>query len=193
MSENKSKLQISQLKDFYFKKRRMPSYAELAALMKFKSKNAAQYLVKKWIEAGVVAKDASGKLLPGKPFFPVKVLGEIKAGWPSPAEEENVDTVSLDDWLIQNKEATFMLKVSGDSMIDAGIHPGDMVIINRGKQPKNGDIVIAEIDSEWTLKYFVKSGSQVLLRPANRKYATIKPKQELRIAGVVTSVIRKYS
>ncbi|MFC1749786.1 transcriptional repressor LexA [Pseudomonadota bacterium] len=184
--------QIRKLKDFYFKNKRMPSYSELAALLNFKSKFAAQYHTKKWLKEGVILKDKAGKLLPGKVFYPVKVLGTVQAGWPSPAEEENIDTISLDDWLIQNKEATFMLKVSGDSMIDAGIHPGDMVIVYRGKQPRNGDIVVAEVDREWTLKYFERKGKNVVLKAANKAYAPISPKEELRVAGVVTSVIRKY-
>jgi SOS regulatory protein LexA len=185
-------MHLKKLKAFYFKNKRMPSYGELAHLLDFKSKFAVQYHTKKWLEEGVIRKDKSGRLLPGSLFYPVKVLGTIQAGWPSPAEEENVDTISLDDWLIQNKEATFMLKVSGDSMIDAGIHPGDMVIVYRGKTPKNGDIVIAEVDNEWTLKYFHKSGKKVTLKAANRAYPPIVPREELRVAGVVTSVIRKY-
>jgi SOS-response transcriptional repressor LexA len=75
----------------------------------------------------------------------VGVLGSVEAGFPSPAEEELVDTLSLDDLLIQNREATFLLKVSGDSMINAGILPGDMVIIDKGLTPKSGDIVIARL------------------------------------------------
>src|SRR5512146_799987 len=69
----------------------------------------------------------------------VSVPGSIEAGFPSPAEEELVDNLSLDDLLIQNREATFLLKVSGDSMTGAGIMPGDMVIVDRGRTPKSGD------------------------------------------------------
>ncbi len=170
----------------------MPSYAELAGLFGFASKNAAKYRVDKWIEAGVLTKDDAGKILPGKSFWPMHVLGTVEAGFPSPAEEENVDTMSLDEWLIGNKEASFMLRVSGDSMVDAGIRPGDMVIIERGKTPKTGDIVVAEVDHEWTIKYYAKQGSRVTLKPANKKYRPIIPQEELRVAGVVTAVIRKY-
>jgi len=170
----------------------MPSYGELAVLLKFKSKNAALYLVRKWTEAGLIERGPGGRLVPGRAFRALKVLGTVAAGWPSPAEEENIDTLSLDEWLIGNKEASYMLKVSGDSMIDAGIHPGDMVILERGRSPKSGDIVVAEIDREWTMKYFERSGGQVMLRPANKAYKTIKPTEELKIAGVVTAVIRKY-
>jgi SOS regulatory protein LexA len=183
---------LQQIKKFYFKKKRMPSYGEISLLLGFKSKFSALYWVKKWIKEGVIKKDSAGKLLPGSIFNPLKVLGEVQAGFPSPAEEENVDTISLDDWLIENKESSFMLKVSGDSMVDAGIMPGDMVIVYRGKQAKSGDIIIAEVDGQWTIKFFEQHGRKVILKAANKKYAPIEPREELRVAGVVTSVIRKY-
>lgn len=170
----------------------MPSYGELAELLGFRSKYAAQYVVNKWVEAGVVRRDEAGKITPGRLFMPIKLLGTVQAGFPSPAEEENVDTISLDEWLIHNKEASFMLKVTGDSMLDAGIQPNDMVILERGKQPKVGDIVVAEVDHEWTLKYYEKRGGKVVLKPANKKYPLITPREELKVAGVVTAVIRKY-
>ncbi len=85
-----------------------------------------------------------------------------------------------------------MLRVSGDSMSEAGILPGDMVLVDKGQPPKSGDIVIAEVDGEWTMKYLRKRGENVALIPANPKYKPIKPKSELKIAGVVTAVVRKY-
>lgn len=184
---------LAKLKKFHANYGRMPSYGELAALLKFKSKNAAAYVVRKWIDAGIVRKDDAGKLTPGRVFRALRMLGTVAAGFPSPAEEENVDTISLDEWLIGNREASFMLKVSGDSMIDAGIRPGDMVILERGRPPKHGDVVVAEVDREWTIKHFERDrGGKVTLRPANAKYKPITPEEELRIAGVVTAVIRKY-
>jgi SOS regulatory protein LexA len=183
---------LQEIKKFFYAKKRMPSYGEIAILLGFKSKYSALYWVNKWLQDGVVKKDSAGKLLPGNLFLPLKVLGEVQAGFPSPAEEENVDTISLDDWLIVNKESSFMLKVSGDSMIDAGIMPGDMVIVQRGKQAKSGDIVIAEVDGQWTIKFFERRGTKVILKAANKKYAPIEPREELRVTGVVISVIRKY-
>jgi len=184
---------LEKLKKFYAARRRMPSLGELAGLFGFRSKNAAKYLAGRWIGEGVLDKDAAGRLLPGRSFQNLKVLGTVEAGFPSPAEEELADTMSLDDWLIENKEASFMLKVSGDSMIEAGIMPGDMVILTRGRQARNGDIVVAEVDKEWTIKYFERRGGAVQLRPANRKYKPIIPQEELRVAGVVTAVVRKYN
>ncbi len=121
-----------------------------------------------------------------------KLLGSVEAGFPSPAEEELVDTISLDELLIQNKESTFLLKVSGDSMTGAGIMPGDMVIVDRGLAAKSGDIVIAQVDGEWTMKYLKKRGENAFLVAANPKYQPIRPKTELKITGVVTAVVRKY-
>jgi len=177
---------------FYRRNRRMPSYAEIMTLSGFKSKNAVHKLVAKLIELGVIAKDATGRLIPKKLDAALPVLGVVEAGWPSPAEEELLDTMTLDDYLIRNKEATYILKVSGESMIEAGIMPGDQVLVERGLEPKDGDIVIAEVDGSWTMKYFRKRGNKVVLVPGNPKYEPITPKHELRIAAVVKAVIRKY-
>ena len=84
-----------------------------------------------------------------------------------------------------------MLKVEGDSMIEAGILPGDTVLVERGRVPRNGDIVIACVDGAWTMKYFFKDRAGVRLEPANKAYAAIRPKQKLVVEGVVGSVIRK--
>ncbi|MBC8413228.1 MAG: repressor LexA [Nitrospira sp.] len=191
-TEERLKSRIRELTDFYHRQGRMPSFAELGELLGLKSKNAVSKLVKKMEALNVIQQDAKGRLLPGSLAMPLKILGTVKAGFPSPAEEELADTLSLDSFLIQDREATFMLKVSGDSMSEAGILPGDMVIVNKGQTPKSGDIVIAEVDGEWTMKYLKKRGNSVALIPANPKYKPIQPKHELKIAGVVTAVVRKY-
>jgi len=140
----------------------------------------------------VLERDAKFRLIPLSNAAPLRMLGIIEAGFPSPAEESLADNISLDDLLIQNREASFLIKVSGDSMSGAGILPGDMVIVDKGQAPKSGDIVIAEVDGEWTMKYLRKRGEDVILVPANPRYQPIRPKLELKIAGVVTAVVRKY-
>ena len=170
----------------------MPSFSEIAKLAGFRSKNAVYKLINKLEKQKVLQRDAKGRLIAGSIASPVKMLGTVEAGFPSPAEEELADNLSLDDLLIHNREATFLLKVSGDSMSNAGILPGDMVLVDKGEVPKSGDIVIAEVDGEWTMKYLRKRGESVMLLPANPKYQPIKPKRELKIAGVVTAVVRKY-
>lgn len=183
---------LERLKKFYSKHQRMPSLSELARVCGFASKYAARYWVNKWQKRGLIKRDLTGRLIPGIGFDGLKLLGTVQAGWPSPAEEEMTDTISLDEWLVRNKESCFMLTVSGDSMIEAGIHPGDVVILDRSQTPKQNDIVVAEVDREWTVKYFDKKNGKVRLRPANKNYKIIIPKEELRLAGVVTAVIRKY-
>jgi len=170
----------------------MPSFSEIAKLAGFRSKNAVYKLINKLEKQKILQRDSKGRLIAGSIASPVKMLGTVEAGFPSPAEEELADNLSLDDLLIHNREATFLLKVSGDSMSNAGILPGDMVLVDKGEVPKSGDIVIAEVDGEWTMKYLRKRGESVMLLPANPKYQPIKPKRELKIAGVVTAVVRKY-
>jgi SOS regulatory protein LexA len=183
---------LQQLIGFYQKHHRMPSYGELVSIFNFKTKSAAYKIIAKMLDEGLVKKDRKGKLLPSRIFNEIPILGTVVAGWPSPAEEEIPDTVSLDDYLIRNKEATYLFKVKGDSMIGAGIMDGDMALVERGPQVKDGDIVLAEIDREWTLKYFRKRGGKVYLEAANKKYGNIYPNEELKIAAVLVSVIRKY-
>lgn len=177
---------------FFRREGRLPSYAEMCPLFGYSSKQAAFRLVEKLVAEGLVEKGPSGRLVPKKLSVPLKVLGSIQAGFPSPAEEELLDTLSLDDYLVRNKEASFLLRVSGDSMIGEGIKPGDLVIIQRGKNPRNGDIVLAQIDGDWTLKFFEKKGGEIRLVAANQKYPVLIPKQELVLGGVVTGVVRRY-
>ena len=183
---------LRSLVSFYRTHNRMPSYGELAPLFGLHSKNAAWKRVQQLLADGVVAKDATGQLLPTRFFHTIHVLGVIEAGFPSPAEEALGDIIDLEEFLIRNKEATYMLRVTGDSMIDAGLLPGDLVLVERRSDAKDGDIVIAQVDGGWTLKYFRKRGRKVYLEPANAKYRPIHPTAELHIAAVVIAAIRKY-
>lgn len=192
VTEETLRSRIRSIRRFQARHGRMPSYAEIAELTGLRSKNAVFKLIARLEGMKVLARDRTGRLIPRSLVNAVKVLGTVEAGFPSPAEEELVDTLSLDDFLIQNREATFLLKVSGDSMTGAGIMPGDMVIVDKGQTAKSGDIVIAQVDGEWTMKYLRKRGDTVSLVPANPKYRPIRPKQELKVAGVVTAVVRKY-
>jgi len=178
---------------FYKNHKRMPGYAEIMAMLGFKSKNAVYKLITKLVEEGVVSKDSKGRLIPNKLIGEVPVLGLVEAGFPTAAEEEVLDTMSIDEYLISNKEASYMLEVKGESMIDAGIQEGDLVIAERSKsEPKDGDIVIAEVDGGWTMKYFKKKGNKIWLEPANKNFSPIYPEHDLKVAAIVKGVIRKY-
>jgi len=170
----------------------MPTYSEMTKLFSFKSKNAVFKVVEKLMEAGLVAKDHLGRLVPTDSFGEVPMLGLVTAGLPATVEEELTDTVSLDDLLVKNKSLTYMLEVDGDSMIDAHIEKGDMVLVERANNAKDGQIVIAEVDEEYTMKYFRKEGSKIWLEPANKNYKPIYPEQSLNVIAVLKAVIRKY-
>lgn len=177
---------------FYHTEKRMPSYSEMMKIFGFKSKNAVYRVVEKMIDAGIVAKDKMGRLIPEKIFSEIPMLGLIKAGFPSPSEEISDDTISLDDFLIPKKDSTYVLEVDGDSMIDAHIEKGDLVVAERTNKATDGQIVIAEVDGEFTMKYFRKSGDKIWLEAANKNYEPIYPEYDLKICAVVKGVIRKY-
>jgi len=174
----------------------MPTYSEMLRLFGFKSKNAVFKVVEKLIDAGLVAKDHLGRLIPTDSFAEniasVPLLGLVTAGFPATVEEEMTDTVSLDELLIEKKAFTYMLEVDGDSMIDAHIAKGDMVLVEKCNNANDGDIIIAEVDGEFTMKYFRKEGSKVWLEPANKNYKPIYPEHSLNINAVLKAVIRKY-
>jgi DNA polymerase V len=111
-------------------------------------------------------------------------LGRVRAGFAAPAEDELADTISIGEYLIRHKESSFLLQVEGDSMVDAGICDGDMVIFERGREARVGDIVIALTEDGYTIKYLRKNGSTFYLEAANDKYPHLHP-QEGQIIGVV--------
>lgn len=182
----------TKIESFYLENKRMPTYSEMMNLFGFKSKNAIFKIVNKLLEAGVVAKDHLGRLIPAESFGEIPMLGYVTAGLPASVEEELTDKIKLDDLLIQNKSLTYMLEVDGDSMIDAHIEKGDMVLVEKANQAKDMQIVIAEVDGEFTMKYFRKEGSKVWLQPANKNYKPIYPENSLNIIAVLKAVIRKY-
>lgn len=190
----------SKIESFYGEHKRMPSYSEMLKLFDFKSKNAVFRVVEKLMDAGLVAKDHLGRLVPTQSFGEVPMLGLVTAGLPATVEEELADTVNLDDFLIEKKAFTYMLEVDGDSMIDAHIEKGDMVLVEKTNQAKDGQIVIAEVDGEFTMKYFRRSTvltagkkvERVWLEPANKNYKPIYPEHSLNINAVLKAVIRKY-
>jgi DNA polymerase V len=115
----------------------------------------------------------------------------IVAGFPSPADDYVEDRIDLNQHLIRHKEATFFLRVKGDSMLGAGIHEGDLLVVDRALDPVDGKIVIAVLDGELTVKRLERKAGRVRLMPENSAYTPIvvQNEQDLIIWGVVTNVI----
>ncbi len=182
----------NKLNSFYERNNRMPTYSEMLKLFGFKSKNAVSRLVDKFMDAGLVEKDHLGRLLPTSTLSETPLLGLVKAGFPSPTEDVLETTINLNNFLIKNKSKTYILEVDGDSMKDAYIADGDMVIAERTDTARDGDIVIAQVDGEFTMKFFRKEGTKFWLEPANRNFKNIYPKFDFKIVAIIKGVVRKY-
>lgn len=117
----------------------------------------------------------------------------ISAGFPSPADDFNQERLSLDDELVKNKEATFYARVSGQSMIGAGLDDNDLLVIDRSLEPANNKIAVCFLDGEFTVKRLRVSQDEVWLQPENPDYPIINITEENNfvIWGIVTNVIKK--
>lgn len=181
---------------FYKSNKRIPGYNEIMSLVGFKSKNAVYKLINKLVEDGVFNKDEKGRLTPVRLSHEVPLLGLVEAGIPTSIEEQMLDSSTIEELLLGDTDLssgnTFMLEVKGDSMIEAFIAEGDMVLVEKRNSAKVNEIVIAEVDGGWTMKYFkIDKRGRPYLQPANSAYKPIYPEYDLKIAAVVKAVIRK--
>jgi len=119
---------------------------------------------------------------------------KVPAGFPSPADDHAEKRLDLNEYLIDQSESTFFVRIKGDSMIDAGILDNDIVIVDRSKSAAINDIVLASIDGEFTVKVLAKNSEGPYLMPANKEYKPIhiKSDSEFEIWGVVTRSVRKF-
>lgn len=182
---------LSQLKKFYRRFRRLPSFSEMLDLFGLSSKNAVFKIVQKFIEEGFIRKE-NNIYAPTSKFFALPLLGVVKAGFPIIADEDK-NYLTLDEFLIEDPNSSFLFRVSGDSLSGIGVFDGDIVIIEKKRQAYPGDIVLAEIDREWTLKILKRNRADRLLylEAANPKYPPLYPQDQLEIFGVVKAIVRK--
>lgn len=180
------------LSTYFAENKRMPTYEEMKELFGVASKNTVAYRVNKLIESGFLFKSGNKLSLTDTGY--IMRLGTVQAGFPTAADEDvETELMSLDDFLVEKKNSTYMLEVMGESMIDAGIMEGDLVLVERGKTPRRGDIVLALVDNEYTLKYLETENGKPVLVPANKLFKKIYPNpNKLRIEAVLKAVIRKY-
>lgn len=125
----------------------------------------------------------------GQPIFEAYV----PAGFPSPAQDYEENRLDLNRYLIKNSAATYFVRASGDSMLDAGIHHGDLLIVDRSIEPKDKNIVIAAVNGELTVKRIRIRKGKIVLEAENKNYPSreIKEDMEFEVWGVVTNVIHK--
>jgi repressor LexA len=184
---------LARLQDYYARHRVLPSYARIGVLVGLNSKASVAGLVLRLKAEGFVESTPDRRLKPGKRFFERSVAESVQAGLPTPAPDIIApDTITIDERLVPNPSKTVLIKVKGDSMIDAGIHPGDTVVVEKRVSANVGDIVVAILDNEFTLKRYDRERGRAVLRPENKAYPVIRPKGDAGIFGVVVGLFRKY-
>ena len=190
--KSKLKAYIAKLKEFYFKHGFIPDFESVSGIFGLKSKSTVHDIFKKLLGLWYLVR-CGNKFFPWEKLLSLPMFESIKAWFPSPASEDNKYDINVQEYLIDKPNSTVLLKVKWDSMIDEGIKTWDMVIVDKSLQVKQWDIVVAVVDGDYTMKYFMKDAKQkVFLRAANAKYDDIYPENELEIFGVVSGVIRKY-
>ena len=123
------------------------------------------------------------------------IVGSVAAGFPSPAEQYMEPPLDLNELLVKRPAATFFVRVMGDSMIGEGIHDGDILVVDRSLRPSQGDIIIACVDGEFTVKAYFRDKDGIRLVPANKDFPTVRigAGQQLDYFGKVTACIHKFS
>ncbi|MEK9133106.1 MAG: transcriptional repressor LexA [Patescibacteria group bacterium] len=189
------------IESYQMKNGASPTVREMREHMKLKSDGFIVHCMKALEEKGIIKKGdtpRSIKLLPRvreklhSDVVKIPVLGHIPAGGPVVSEENVEDYVSFGSDQIKNADDCFILKVRGDSMIDAGIFEGDFVIAHSKKTPRSDDIVVALVDGGSTVKRYMRKDGQVFLHPENPKYKDIYPESDLQVQGVVVGLLRWY-
>jgi DNA polymerase V len=127
-------------------------------------------------------------------LLPKLILQPIKAGFPNAAEDSPEVPLDLNTLLVKHPASTFYMRVDGDSMQDMSIHTGDLIIVDKSLEIRSGDVVVAFIDGEFTLKQFIKLGNKGILKPANPAYPEIEVGEgnDFQIWGVVTNTIHSH-
>ncbi|QDX80229.1 LexA family transcriptional repressor [Denitratisoma sp. DHT3] len=194
-SPNKDTEYLDQLRDYYAENRRIPSFRRIATLLGFASKAASSKLLERLATAGYVERTSDDDAwIPTERFFERPLAASfVRAGGPDMVEAMESDPFLVDRYLVRQPSRTVMVPVKGDSMSEAGIHEGDMVVVERRRAAHKGDFVIAIVDNEFTLKELGMERGKFVLIPHNPAYPVIRPKGELEIFGVVTGLVRRYA
>jgi repressor LexA len=182
---------LAALQDYYAKHRVLPSYAAIGELVGMNSKASVAGMVRRFKTEGFLDSAPGRRLKPGARFFERALAESVPAGMPSPAADTGSDNVTIDKYLVKNPSKTVLIRVKGDSMIDAGIHSDDIVVVEKRRSANIGDLVVAIVENEFTLKRLDKEKGRFVLKPENKAYPVIRPK-ELELFGVVVGQFRRY-
>ena len=183
---------LGRLQDYFAAHRSLPSFSHLARLLGLRSVSSAHAVAGRLKRAGFLQATPDRRLAPGPRFFDRPLADSVRAGLPAAANDAGSDSLTIDEFLVEAPSRTLLLTVQGDSMIDAGLQPGDYIVVDKGRAARVGDIVVAIVDNEFTLKYLAQDKRGPYLRAGNPAYPPIRPQGQLEIFGRVTGSFRKY-
>jgi len=184
---------LAKLQDYYADWKNIPSYAKLCEVFGIASKSWVKAILTRLNAAGFIDRTPDGAWIPSRQFF-ARPLAEssVQAGMPVSVSATEGEYFVIDDMLIDKPSETTLIPVKGDSMIEVGIRDGDIAVVEKRNLASVGDIVVAIVDNEFTLKTLDKERGKYILRPANLAYPIIRPQGILEIFGVLVGLIRKY-
>ncbi len=184
--------QLQKLRVHYRDYKKLPTYEEMRTIFGCKSKSTAYYAINKLVTAGFLKK-VKNRLVPGENFLSLPYYKSVRAGFPSPAEEEASDRMSLDAYLINQPNNTFFVKVKGDSMDQAGILDGDIVIVERTGGAHLNQTVVVSLEGQLVVKILKKMENRFVLESANPNYPDLPLEDYVHhgMVGVVRGVVRK--
>jgi SOS regulatory protein LexA len=182
---------LAALRAYYGKHGILPSYAAIGRLVGLSSKASVAEMVGRLKQGRFLDSAPDRRLRPGSRFHERAVAEYVRAGSPSASGEAPMEAFDIDAHLIRDQQNTSLVRVKGDSMIDAGIRDGDVVVVERRSNARNGQLVVASIEGEFTLKRLVHERGRPVLRAENPAYAVLRPR-DLQIFGVVVGLIRSY-
>jgi SOS-response transcriptional repressor LexA len=186
MSNDRSYL--SALQDYYARHRAVPSYASIGGLLGLRSKSSVAALVARLKLAGFLESTPDRRLAPTRRFFARPLADSpVRAGLPEAVDDADAEALTIDDYLIERPSSTVLIRVKGD----AGIFDGDLVVVEKRPSAHKGDIVVAIVDNQFTLKRLDVEAGTFILRAENKAYAPIRPEGALEIFGVMVGLVRK--
>lgn len=184
---------FGQLQDYFASHCSLPSYSYMQKMFGLGSKDTVSKFVSRMKLQGFLDNAPDKKLIPGRRFFERSLSNStVQAGAMTATYSEGEEQVLIDELLIRKPSLTTLIPVKGDSMKDAGILEGDTLIVEKKPFANEGDIVVAVIDNVFTVKTLGKENGQFVLIPANKDFATIRPKEGFEIFGIVVGQFRSY-
>lgn len=182
---------LAALRDYFARHQIIPSITELGRLWQISGRAWTHQLVQRMKHDAYLEEGPGRRLRPGPRFFERAVTHTVRAGYADPTHDATDLSLSIDRYLIDKPSETLLFEVRGDSMIDAGIHEGDFVVIERTRTPIVGDTVLALVDNAQTLKILAEDAGGRFLQPANPAYQPIRPTFALEIQGVMVGLFRR--